>query len=230
MRHGHRGPARCWPEPADGGCSERHLHARRHRDEEKQKSKLRKLEKKRRAERQRRRQKAEPLAYRGNKYKTDELVPVVFQTEVGIYESFVMSDRQITDHDVRAALEWLIRGIRGGTIAVLPPQPQPSDAPRGSRTESLITWNIRRHWDEYFEEEPFPGRDNLIGVLRTILGSIEVWGNMSPTSRGYLRYLEGFMGQVGGPLPGDPAGFRGGPGRRHGRPRRVRRRSRGCRQ
>ena len=45
------------------------------------KSKVRKLEKKRRAERGRRRQKAEPLAYRGNKYKTDALVPVVFATE-----------------------------------------------------------------------------------------------------------------------------------------------------
>ena len=85
------------------------------------KSKVRKLEKKRRAERERHRQKAEPLAYRGNKYKTDALVPVVFATEAGIYQSFVMSDRQITDHDVRTALESLIRGIRGGTI-LLPGQ------------------------------------------------------------------------------------------------------------
>ncbi len=160
------------------------------------KSKVRKLEKKRRAEREQRRQKAEPLAYRGNKYKTDALVPVVFATEAGIYESFVMADRQITDHDVRNALESLIRGIRGGTI-LLPPQRQPSAGGERGPEESLLTWNIRRHWDEHFEEEPFPGRDDLIGVLRTILASIEVWGNMSPTSRGYLRYLEGFMGKLG---------------------------------
>ena len=37
----------------------------------------------------------------------------------------------------------------------------------------------------------------MIGMLRTILGSIETWGNISPTSRGYLRYLEGFMGKLG---------------------------------
>lgn len=160
------------------------------------KSKVRKLEKKRRAELDRRRQKAEPLAYRGDKYKTAALVPVVFQTEAGIYESFVMSDRKMTDHDARAALESLIRGIRGGTI-LLPPQRQPNDGPESTEAESLPIWNIRRHWDEYFSNAPFPGRDNLIGVLRTILGSIEVWGNMSPTSRGYLRYIEGFMAKLG---------------------------------
>ncbi len=159
------------------------------------KNKLRKMEKKRKAERQRRLRKTEPLAYRGNKYKSDKLVPVLFQTEAGIYESFVMSERQITDHDVRAELESLIRGIRNGTIVV--PRPQPKDHSDNQATDSLISYNIRRHWDEYFEKEPFPGRDNLIGVLRTILGSMEVWGNVSPTSRGYLRYLEGFMGKLG---------------------------------
>jgi hypothetical protein len=160
------------------------------------KTKVRKLEKKRRAERERHRQKAEPLAYRGNKYKTDALVPIVFQTEAGIYESFVMSDRQMTDHDVRAALESLIRGIRGGRVP-LPAQQQSNNRAEAKEEESLLVGNIRRHWDEYFAKEPFPGRDNLIGVLRTILASIDVWGNISPTSRGYLRYLEGFMGKLG---------------------------------
>lgn len=160
------------------------------------KSKLRKMEKKRKAERQRRRQKTEPLAYRGNKYKNEKFVPVIYQTEFGIYESFVMSERKMTDHDARAALESLIRGIRGGTI-VVPRQQPPNDCTETEPADSPILWSIRRHWDECFEEMPFPGRDNLIGVLRTILGSIEVWGNVSPTSRGYLRYLEGFMGKLG---------------------------------
>jgi hypothetical protein len=159
-------------------------------------SKLRKLQKKRRAELERRRQKAEPLAYHGNKYKTDALVPVVFETEAGLYESFVMSERRMTDHDARAAVESLIRGIRGGTIP-LPPQLEPADRAATAGKESLPVWNIRRHWEEYFSRAPFPGRDNLIGVLRTILGSMEVWGNMSPTSRGYLRYIEGFMAKLG---------------------------------
>ncbi len=160
------------------------------------KRKLRKIEKKRKAERERRRQTPQPLAYRGNKYKNNKFLPLIFSTESGIYESFVMSDRKITDHDVRAALEGLIREIRGGTL-VFPSQRQASEHPDAEGGESLIVWNIRRHWDESSEGEPFPGRDNLIGILRTILGSIDVWGNISPTSRGYLRYLEGFMGKMG---------------------------------
>jgi len=160
------------------------------------KNKLRKLEKKRKAERQRRLPKKEPLAYQGNKYRTDKLVPVFFQTEVGIYESFVISEKKITDHDARRALEHLIHAIRSGEIAV-PAQREPSECVGEEPKDNLITWNIRQHWDDYFKEEPFPGRDSLVGVLRTILGSIETWGNISPTSRGYLRYLEGFMGKLG---------------------------------
>jgi hypothetical protein len=155
-----------------------------------------KLEKKHRLERQRRRQEPGALAYRGNKFKGNDLLPFVYQTEVGIYESFVISGRKITDHDVRATLEYLIRGIRGGTIVVSSHR-RPDDNAEKAPAESLIAWNIRRRWDECFATEPFPGRDNLIGVLRTILGSIETWGNISPTSRGYLHYIEGFMGQLG---------------------------------
>jgi hypothetical protein len=160
------------------------------------KAKQRKLKKKRKADRLKRLRKPESLAYRGDKFKRDNFIPIVYCTEVGIYESFVASQRQITDHDVRAALEWLIHGIRDGKITV-PEHLKPDDAGEGEPNLDAVTWCIRRRWEECFEEEPFPGRDNLVGVLRTILGSIEVWSNTSPTSRGYLRYLEGFMGKLG---------------------------------
>jgi hypothetical protein len=48
-----------------------------------------------------------------------------------------------------------------------------------------------------FRTEPHPGRDKLTGVLRTILGSIEMWSTPEPNSNGYLSYLEGFLKQVG---------------------------------
>ena len=37
------------------------------------------------------------LAYTGNKFKTDELVPVFLSTETGIYESFVVTEQALTD-------------------------------------------------------------------------------------------------------------------------------------
>lgn len=160
------------------------------------KNKQRKLEKKRRAKREHLRRKPVSQAYQGNKYRNEDTVPLLFQTEIGIYESFVISDRRITDHDVRRALERLIREVRGGNGCISSGSVPDGLAEQGNE-ENLIAGNIRQHWEEYAEKEPFPGNGKLIGMLRTILGSIETWGNISPTSRGYLRYLEGFMDKLG---------------------------------
>ena len=61
----------------------------------------------------------------------------------------------------------------------------------------MLIWNVRRNWHLEFETRPNPGRDKLVGVLRTILGSIDVWGSVNPTSHGYLQYIEGFVGKLG---------------------------------
>jgi DNA-binding SARP family transcriptional activator len=39
--------------------------------------------------------------------------------------------------------------------------------------------------------------DALIGVLRTILNSIDVWSTPGPNSVGYLHYIEGFLKKQG---------------------------------
>src|SRR5271166_2346436 len=101
----------------------------------------RKAKFKKRAERSR---KHESLAYAGGKYKTDEYAPIFFRTEVGIYESYVMCDRELTD-DVTVT--------------------------EGSE-EDLIIANIRRNWRILEEKGSLPGRDDLIGILRSILHSI----------------------------------------------------------
>ncbi len=122
-------------------------------------------------------------------------MPLFFQTEAGIYESFVMQDRKLTDHDVRRCLEELIRGIRSGSVQFSSP---PDDRePDQENPAWLLAWNIRWSWQDYLEECDPPSRDDIVGVLRTILGSIQTWGTISPESRGYLRYLEGFMGKLG---------------------------------
>ena len=66
-------------------------HDRLSRDQ-KRKAKLRK--------RAQRSCKHEPLAYTGRKYKTDAYAQVFFRTEVGIHESYVMCDRELTDDEV----------------------------------------------------------------------------------------------------------------------------------
>jgi hypothetical protein len=135
------------------------------------------------------------LAYSGNKYKTDELIPVIMHTETAIHEMDVMTDRTITDHTVRAALEKLVLQMRGGSLPAL----EESDELtwRRGHEADLIVEHIRRSWDALFRSALYPGDDNLVGVLRTILDSINTWSTPAPTSRGYLNYIEGFLRKLG---------------------------------
>src|SRR5262245_53508810 len=71
------------------------------------------------AQRARKERAAEPLAYTGNRYKTDELVPLVHMTETAIYECHVLTGRLLTDRHVQAALERLVVGLRAGGLPPL---------------------------------------------------------------------------------------------------------------
>ena len=134
---------------------------------------------------------SESLAYLGKKYQTEELVPTWMQTEIGIYETYVMTDRQLLDQTVVAALECLLRQIRAGT---LPPfEDTPEIHYEVGREEDLVIENIRRKWARHFADEWKPPKDKLIGVLRTILGSIEKVRAPGPRSHSYMRHIEGFL-------------------------------------
>ena len=152
----------------------------------------RKAKLKKRAERSR---KHESLAYTGRKYKTDEYAAIFCQTEIGIYESYVMCDRELADVEVERAIERLVIRMREGP---LPPPPDDGvlTLTEGGEEEFLIA-NIRRNWRVMEEKGALPGRDDLIGLLRTILHSIEIWRSQSLHSQGYLRYIEGFMKKLG---------------------------------
>jgi hypothetical protein len=135
------------------------------------------------------------LAYTGNKYKTDALIPVVMRAETGIYETYVMTDRRITDHTVKAALTKMVLQMRQ---APLPPLPVTGriEVVEG-REEDFIILNIRRNWEDLFATMPRPGSETLTGVLRTLIGSVEVWSTRGASSRGYLNFIEGFLRKGG---------------------------------
>jgi hypothetical protein len=161
-------------------------HDRQSRDQ-KRKAKLKK-----RAERS---NKHESLAYTGSKYKTNEYAPLFYRTEVGIYESFVMSERELTDDEVEAAIERLVIQMRQGSLPPLPESRTLTLIDGGE--EDLVIANIRRNWRIMAEQGTLPVQDDLIGVLRTILNSIRIWRSQSMHSQGYLRYIEGFVKQLG---------------------------------
>ena len=139
--------------------------------------------------------KRESLAYAGGKYKTAEYVMILLKTETGIYESYVISDRTLTDSSVEAALESMIIRMRQ---RALPSLSEFDDASiRDDSGGDLVVWNILRNWKYVAEQQQLPVRDELIGILRTILHSLEIWRSESLHSRGYLHYLEGFLKQAG---------------------------------
>lgn len=152
----------------------------------------RKAKLKKRAERSR---KHESLAYAGKKYRTDAFAPVFLKTELGIYESDVMCDSQLTDDVVEAALEQLVIQMREGEPALGPESDTENTFAKDE--EQLIIANIRRNWEDLYVEGRLPGRDDLIGILRTLLHSIEFWRSQSLQRRGYLHFVEDFLKQAG---------------------------------
>jgi hypothetical protein len=153
----------------------------------------RKARLKKRAERSRKR---ESLAYHGSKYRNEKFIVPLFRAEVGIYEAYVMSERSITDETVEDALVELIHGLRDRS---LPPVPEGNTFTQGEDEDDsdLIIWNIRRNWQDLAEAQPLPRTDDLVGILRSILHSLEIWHAKGVLSRGYLNYLEGFLNKSG---------------------------------
>lgn len=134
------------------------------------------------------------LAYTGNRYKSPEFVEPLFQTEQGIYDMYVISNREITDDDVEEGLAELIDSLRARPAAELIFESRPGE---DESLEAAVVPLILSHWRNLLEDRQLPPRDDLIGILRTILSSIEVWRSKSKSSRGYLNYLEGFMPRAG---------------------------------
>ena len=131
------------------------------------------------------------LAYMGEKFKTDELIPTWMNAEIGIYESYVMTGRKLLDHTVVAALEKLIRQMRVGT---LPPMSDGAEIHyEVGQEEDLVIGNVRRSLAKHYQTEWKPSKDQRIGVLRTILGSIEKMRAPGPRSQSYMHHIAGFL-------------------------------------
>jgi hypothetical protein len=130
--------------------------------------------------------------YSGRKYQADHWVPHVYQTELGIYEAIRLSKRLLTNDQVKAALIQLIKYLRDGHPAPLA-ETDPEVAFEAGKEVEFLVWNIRRHWSLLFQEQgPVPSHD-LIGILRTLLYSIQAHAWHTGPSRGYVAFLEDFM-------------------------------------
>ena len=178
----------------------------RAKDAHRQQKRQAKLAKRARKERSSKPAASAPTPYSGRKYQTDRWAPHVYQTELAIYEAITLSGRRLTNAHVEVALVRLINDLRRG----LPPAQQDGepDVPfaAGQEVEFLV-WNIRRHWRELFDDKGPVSRDDRVGILRTLLHSIEAHGWNTGTHRGYVDFLVSFLGRAHG---GPPVGYLGG--------------------
>lgn len=150
------------------------------------KKRKKKLEEKKRKARQ-----SHSLAYMGNKYKSEDLIPTHMHTEIGIYQTYVMTHRKLLDQTVASGIEALIRTMRKGS---LPPLSEAAEIHyEVGHEEDLVIENIRRSWANHFATEWQPSKEQLIGVLRSILGSIEKVKSAGPRSQSYMKHIAGFL-------------------------------------
>ena len=156
-----------------------------------------KLAKRARKERSRRQSSTSPLPYAGRKYQSERWVPHVYQTELAICETIAHSDGRLTNEQVEAALVRLIDNLRRGLPPALPDGEPEVPFAAGQEVEFLV-WNIRRHWRELFDDEGPVSRDDLVGILRTLLHSIEAHAWNTGPHRGYVDFLASFMRSAGG--------------------------------
>jgi hypothetical protein len=143
------------------------------------------------AERKRRQKPAEPLPYEGQKYRADAYLPYVFRTETAVLEAYLESDRKLTNEQVRQAFVQLIERLRHHSLAVIAEVEPEAQAEPGTVEDVVL--RIRRGWQDLFTQRQPCSRDDMIGILRMLLFSIEAQGWNSGPGRGYLVFLEKFL-------------------------------------
>ncbi|MFM8477834.1 MAG: hypothetical protein ACKOEO_18785 [Planctomycetaceae bacterium] len=123
---------------------------------------------------------------------------LLFRTEQAIILSWQISllgdGFGLCDDDAVEAVETLILQLRAGRLAIpvsgdgSDPLPVDSDSPA-----ELIFRMILREWQEHSSRHNLPGRDDMVGVLRTVLGSISNVRVDRPGSTRYLQFVSDWM-------------------------------------
>ena len=136
---------------------------------------------------------ADLTPYGGSKYQSSRWATYVYSTELGVYETIQLSNRRLTNNQVKEAFRTLIKRLHEGTSPSLGEEDDPEmEFAKGDEVEFLV-WNIRRQWTELFETHKPAGSADLTGILRTLLNSIDAHAWNTSPERGYVAYLDSFM-------------------------------------
>lgn len=134
--------------------------------------------------------------YSGTRYHSDAWVPVVFATEKSIHDVIVESKRSVTNSHVKQALLLLIEHLHRGGPAVLG-DGEPEVLFTSSAIPERVFFKIRQAWSSLADSGRVVVSADLIGILRTLLFSLEAHAFKTGESRGYVAFLEEFIPKFG---------------------------------
>ncbi|MEX1231912.1 MAG: hypothetical protein WEB58_16825 [Planctomycetaceae bacterium] len=133
---------------------------------------------------------ADSRAIAGTKFKTDELAPLWLACETAIYQSFVVSEHRLRDNEVYSAIEKVISQIECDVVT--PPEDDAIHYVVGEETD-LVVQLLQIQLDAYDDDHGPLLKKDIIGILRSILGTIEFKRTHAPQSQAYIRYVVDFL-------------------------------------
>jgi hypothetical protein len=134
----------------------------------------------------------------GKDYRSERYVMYIMNTETGLLQAGTI-EPDLTDGQVIQALEDLIaqlqtpEGFAQLLTAPLPNNPDSSGMESNNKfIQYFVLMNLRLAFERY---GPLNAEDT-IGILGVIKASVKRW-SVGLHRRGYLTYIEGFLGQIG---------------------------------
>jgi hypothetical protein len=137
------------------------------------------------------RRKRQPLAIASDEFKKPRLAQIWLETEIAIHEISVVTGGSISDQTVFAAVERLVLQMLAGPLPPL--EVETSLSWEKGKEDDLLIENIRLHWVALLQPGMSWSKEDFIGVLRSILGTINIKKSALPHSVSYLRYVAAFL-------------------------------------
>jgi len=133
-------------------------------------------------------------------YRSEQYVMYILNAETGLLQAGTISP-DLTDGDISQALDDLIARLKQPEAAHLLLSSAAGGGPQGSETkvegehafvQHLVLMNLHSAFDRYGPLEV----EDVIGILGVIKSSVKKW-SVGMHRRGYLTFIEGFLGQMG---------------------------------
>ena len=115
--------------------------------------------------------------------KKPKYLQLAYHIERPIYQTFMITRRELTDREVLKGLERLLELVRQGQA---PEKEEGSMAPR--IYASLAT---------FLEKNPDYTPEEVAGTIKEIIGSVKFWTAEEKGGQGYLHYIEAFFSRAG---------------------------------